>query len=170
MAVIPSKLEPQRTVSLPQKDPVEEGEYVTYLPDAGDPAIAICRGVEFKANVPTLVKDKDHIASARGSRFFRVGSDVVEENPNKAPQDAMDYRGHVLGWAKGVTTVEELVTRWARDRDLRMRCEVAHDDIQYLGTLIEPRLQKMRMAEGLSETQVAALWIKHGELVIPWKS
>jgi hypothetical protein len=127
-------------------------------------------GVEFKANVPTLVKDKDHIASARGSRFFHVGNDVAEESPNKAPQDAMDYRGHVLGWAKGVTTVEELVTRWARDRDLRMRCEVAHDDIQYLGTLIEPRLQKMRMAEGLSETQVAELWIKHGELVIPWKS
>jgi len=150
------------------QDDIEE--LVTYLPGEGDPVKTKWRGVEFTANVPTRVTNKDHLAAARANRFYRVGNDAPQENPNRAPTDAMEYRGHVLGWMEGVSTIEQLVKNWAQDRDVRLKCETGHDDISYLGTLIEPKLRQMRLSEGLSESQVAELWMRYGVFELPWRA
>lgn len=146
------------------------GEMLTYCPGEGDPHVTTWRGVEFKANVPTRVTDMDAIEVARGNRYFRVGDSESAHNPHQAPKDAMQYRGHVLKWMAEVSTVEHLVRHWAADRNLRSKLEVGQDDIGYLGTLIEPRLEKMRKAEGLNQQQTAELWIKHGVLELPWRA
>ena len=167
--------EPDRkTLTLPSKDvpapKAEPGEDVTYLPGDGDPAKTKWRGVEFHANVPVRIVDSDHIEAARGSRYFRVGNDGPKENPNEGPKDAMDYRGHVIEWMKRVETIEDLVKNWAADRNLRIKCEVGDDDIRYLGTLFEPKIRAMRNQEALNEAGVAAIWIKHGVLELPWRA
>ena len=157
----PSKAEPQPPA----------GEDVTYLPGEGDPAKIKWRGMEFKANVPLRVVDEEHLEAARGNRYFRVGAGRTgEANPNLGPLDAMDYRGHVLEWAKTVDTVESLVKHWAADRNLRVKCQVGDDDVRYLGTIIEPKLRLMRNAEGLNEAGVAEIWIRHGVLELPWRA
>jgi hypothetical protein len=160
---------PQAALQDPQK-PIEEGELVVYFPGDGDPATTKWRGVEFKSGIPVRVTNKDHIAAARANRFYRVGNDAPQENPNIIPAGAMEYRAYVMRWMEGVSTVEQLVRNWARDRDLRAKCEVGYDDIMYLGTLIEPKLRQMRLSEGLSDTQVCELWIKHGILDLPWRA
>ena len=146
------------------------GEHITYLPGEGDPHTIKWRGVEFRANTPVWSDNSDMIEAARTNRFFRVGDASHERRHDEAPQDAMEYRRHVLNWMKSVTTVDQLVTNWSADRSLRDKCEVADDDIRYLGTLIEPKLRDMRAAEGLSETAMASIWIKHGVLELPWRA
>jgi hypothetical protein len=71
---------------------------------------------------------------------------------------------------EGVSTIEQLVKNWAQDRDVRLKCETGHDDISYLGTLIEPKLRQMRLSEGLSESQVAELWMRYGVFELPWRA
>jgi hypothetical protein len=149
---------------------MSEGVEVTYLPCEGDPVTIKWRGVEFKANVPVLVSDDAHIEAARGNKFFGVGGEAKTDNPNRAPVDAMDYRAHVIDWMRDVQTVEELVTYWAADRNLRGKCDVGDDDIRYLGTIIEPKLRDLRNQEGLNQVQVAQIWIDHGILELPWRA
>lgn len=166
----PASIQPGKPALAPEPDP---GIEVVYLPGNGDPAICKWRGIEFKANVPVRVVEKDRpgmIEAARGNRFFRVGSDKSNNEPMGPPQTAMEYRGHVVDWLKDCTTVDQVVAHWAADRDLRTKCEVGQDDISYLGTLVEPKLRQFRMAEGLSEMDVAGIWVKHGTLDLPWRS
>jgi len=160
--------QPQKAAAPPPSK--EPGELVTYVPRSGDPETTKWRGVEFKANVPVRITDESHIEAARANSFYRVGNEIRKDVPNGPPADAMEYRGHVMGWIGGVTTIEQLVTHWAADRDLRTKLEVGYDDIQYLGTLIEPKLRMMRQAEGLSQAQIADIWIKHGILDLPWRA
>lgn len=151
----------------------DSGEDVTYLPGEGDPSSCKWRGIEFKANVPVRVLETERpglIDAARGNRFFRVGSERSGSAPMGPPTTAMEYRGHVVDWLKDCTTVDQIVSHWAADRDLRTKCEVGQDDISYLGTLVEPKLRQLRMAEGLSEMDVAGIWVKHGVLDLPWRS
>ena len=159
--------QPQKTAAPPSKEP---GEFITYVPRFGHSETTKWRGVEFTANVPVRITDESHIEAARANSFYRVGNEIRKDVPNGPPADAMEYRGHVMGWIGGVTTIEQLVTHWAADRDLRTKLEVGYDDIQYLGTLIEPKLRLMRHAEGLSQAQIADIWIKHGVLDLPWRA
>lgn len=151
--------------------PKEDGDLVTYCPGDGDPHTTKWRGVEFKANTPIrLVGRGDLVEAARGNRFFRVGSEKRVDEPVGPPTDSMQYRAHVVDWLNEISTVDQLVSKWAADRDLRMKCEVGHDDISFLGTLVEPKLRAMRLQEGMSETDVAGVWIKHGVMELPWRS
>jgi hypothetical protein len=149
---------------------VEEGELVTYLPPPGDADVVKWRGVEFKAHVPVRITDKDHIDACRNNRFFRIGDQSGAAAPRGLPSDAMTYRGHVLDWMRDVQTIDQLARCWAADRDLRAECEIGYDDMQYLGTLIEPKLRDMRQSEGLNQVQVAEIWMKHGVLDLPWRA
>lgn len=166
------------TITLPNKTPSapatkDDGEDVTYCPGNGDPPSCKWRGIEFKANVPVRLTEKDRpgmIEAARGNRFFRVGSEKRDNAPIGEPTTAMEYRAWVVDWIKDCGTVDQLVAHWAADRELRTKCEVGHDDISFLGTLVEPKLKQMRLAEGLSEADVAGIWIKHGVLDLPWRS
>jgi len=148
----------------------EEGRLVTYIPGRDDPSEAKWRGVVFKANEPVRIKEADHIEAAKGNRFFRVEGE--EDTPDQArkPTTHDEYRAHVVGWAKLTRGVEELISMWASERQLRVECEVGSDDIQWLGTIIEPRLRQMRLEEGLTEMTVAGLWVKHGILDLPWRA
>jgi hypothetical protein len=151
----------------PKKEP---GELVMYCPSPGDPIKTKWRGVEFNANVPVRIFDAEHIEAARGNRQFSVGNKGPDDDNPGPPTTAMEYRGHVVDWLKTISTVDQFVAEWARDRTLRMACEVGVDDVNYLGTLIEPKLHAMRLAEGLSTNDVAAIFVKRGELEIPWRS
>ena len=150
-----------------EKDP---GELVMYCPGAGDPTVTKWRGVEFKANVPVRIFDADHIEAARLNKTFSVGNSGPDDTAVGPPETAMQYRGHVVDWLKTVDSVDALAAKWAADRDLRGRCEVGLDDINYLGTIVEPKLHALRMAEGKSENDVATVWVKRGVLDIPWRS
>lgn len=148
----------------------ELAEDVTYIPKEGDPLSVKWRGVEFKANVAIRVTRGDLLDAARANRFFRVGSEPVANDPTAPPKTAMEYRGYVVGWINGCTTVEQVAAHWAADRQLRVTCEVGQDDVSYLGTLVEPKLRQLRLAEGLSEMDAANVWVKHGVLDLPWRS
>ncbi len=146
------------------------GEDVTYLPGEGDPHSVRWRGVEFKANVPVRITNASHLEAARGNRFYRVGAEASGEVNFGPPKTAMEYRGHVLDWLRSVETIDQLATHWAGDRNLRMACEVGQDDVSYLGTIVEPKLKALRLKEGLSDMDVAAVWVKHGVLDLPWRA
>jgi hypothetical protein len=160
----------RKVISLPSKGDGNEGEDVTYCPGRDDPHVTKWRGVEFKANVPMRVTNAEMIDAARLNRFFRVGNETNINTPHAPPTTAMAYRGWVLDWVKEVETIDQLVTHWAADRALRSSCEVGQDDISFLGTLIEPKLKQFRMAAGLSDAQVADIWVKHGILELPWRA
>lgn len=166
----PVKRGPGRPPKVKPDEADFEGEDVTYIPGSEDPPVAKWRGHEFKANVPLRITDRDLIASARGNRFFQVGADAPTAASNSPPETAMQYRAHVVAWMKGVETVEDIAKHWAADARLRVACEVGDDDIEWLGRLFEPKLHKMRMTEGLKETDVAAIWVRHGVLQLPWRS
>jgi hypothetical protein len=152
------------------KAPDNAKERITYIPQEGDPHTTKWRGVEFKANVPYETSDADMIAVARGNKFFQVGDERNPDAPQGLPRDGMQYRGHVLGWFRTIESVEQLIRHWAGEQALRERCEVAFDDVAYLGTLIEPVLIRLRKAEGMSEKDVMNLWIKYGVLSLPWRA
>lgn len=149
----------------------EEGEIVTYKPGHDDPAIVKWRGTEFKANVPIRLTNRDHVDAARGNRFFHVGSGKPEDDgPREQPKTAMEYRGHVVDWMDRVRSIDDLAACWSADRSLREKCEVGQDDVAFLGTLVEPKLRHLRLEAGLSEMDVAGIWVKHGVLDLPWRS
>lgn len=150
-----------------QKPP---GELVMYSPSEGDPNKTKWRGVEFKANVPVMIYDPEHLEAARLNGHFSVGDKSPDDDADGPPEDAMAYRGHVIDWLKKVETVDDLVKFWAADRELRTKCEVGLDDIQYLGTIVEPKLRAMRLAEGKNDNDVAGAFIRRGVLEIPWRS
>jgi hypothetical protein len=165
------------TITLPPKsgpaaapEPPPAGEDITYLPGDGDPHTVKWRGQEFKANTPVRVTNESLIEAALLSRFFRVGSSDPTKAPAGSPKTAMEYRAHVVDWIKDCEMVDQVATHWAADRQFRVTCEVGQDDISFLGTLVEPKLKALRMKEGLTDAQVAAVWIKHGVLDLPWRS
>lgn len=152
--------------------PPYEGEDVTYFPGDGDPRIVKWRGQEFRAGETKRVKDLSHVDAARGNSHFRVGKDGAHgDNPNRGPSDSMQYRGHVLAWLNDAEIgVEKFIQKWSEEKRMREQCGVGEDDIRWLGTLLEPRLRQMRMREGMSDRQVADIWIKYGILDIPWRA
>jgi len=157
----------------PSPPPKDDGEDVTYVPGEGDPSTCKWRGLEFKANVPVRIAEKDRpgmIEAARANRYFRVGSEMATGAPVGLPKTAMEYRAYVVDWIKGCDTVDQVAAHWAADRQLRVTCEVGQDDVSYLGTLVEPKLRALRQKEGLTEMQVAGVFVNHGVLEIPWRS
>jgi hypothetical protein len=161
----------------PAKEP-EAGELVTYRPGAGDSHEVKWRGVKFTANEPVRIYDQEHIDSARGNSHFSVGEGAKANSESSGPPtNAMGYRGHVLDWVKATDSITEprlaidaIARQWGADRGLREQCEVGRDDISYLGTLIEPKLRMLRQQAGMSENDVAGVWVQRGVLDLPWRS
>jgi hypothetical protein len=163
----------------PDEVVIDDGELVTYLPAAGDKPTTRWRGLEFKANVPVRVTDKDHLEAIKGNPFFRVGKGdgkYPDRHPSDAPTNPMEYRAHVVAWIKEISaksdppgTIEDIVKHWADDRALRQTCDAGSDDIKWLGTIVEPKLMEFKRRDGLNENQVAQVWIKYGFVEIPWR-
>jgi hypothetical protein len=147
----------------------EDGTAITFCPEEGGSSSTTWRGIVFKAHIPVMIKDQTMIDAAKGNRFFSVGDEIVR-TPNAAPKTRDEYRNHVVAWLKEVLTTDDLAHRWARDRNLRTSCEVGSDDLNYLGTLIDPKLRDLQRADGLSDPQVATLFIQVGILDLPWRA
>lgn len=157
-------------------------ETITYVPGQHDPVHVPWGGHVFHANVPKEIKGDPEgssseklnahiIESARNNPAFVVGKDAKPKRERSAlPKNAREYSAYFIEWLKDghFETVEELVARFAKDRDLQAKCEVGPDDFAYLGTLFNPRLADLAKAEALTEPQVAAIWISHGVNQLPW--
>lgn len=156
----------------PPKKPPYEGEDVTYTPGKGDPETTTWRGMEFTAGKPVRVKDMTHIDAIRANKFFKIGDGKSESELDKDPEDATEYRAHVWRWINGpgMTRIDAICAKWSSESELRKKCEVSGDDVKMLGTLIEPKMKSLRMAEGLTDMQVAQLWVAHGTLDLPWRA
>ncbi|EJN14751.1 hypothetical protein PMI42_01725 [Bradyrhizobium sp. YR681] len=158
-------------------------ETITYVPGQHDPSFVKWCGHTLQANVPKEIKgDPDGssteklnaqmIESAKGNPHFVVGDpSKAQRSPrNKQPKDAKSYRAYFIDWLKDETfeTPEELIGRFARDRELQAKCEVGPDDFALMGELFMPKLSDLAKACDMAEAQLAAVWINHGFNQLPW--
>jgi len=147
-------------------------ELITYVPGDSGPAKVRFAGFTFQAHVPQRVEAKaSWIDMVRGNKSFVVG----EFDPAKldkivapAPKTDKQYRAHCIAWLNRAQSVRDIIRLWVRDTQLRHECEVGSDDFDWLGSLIEPRLAELAKIDGLTEKQVAGLWVEHGVFQKPW--
>jgi hypothetical protein len=162
----------------PPAEPVTET--ITYVPGEMDkPSVTWC-GHTFKANVPLTItghaegsnQDKLNlhmIERARDNKHFTIGGAKKKRDPSAPPETAEQYRSYFAQWMQGTFDhAEELVERFARDRELQARCQIGTDDYAYIGQLIEPKLHQLATGDDLNDLQIAALWARHGFNVLPW--
>lgn len=156
-------------------------ETITYVPGPMDPAVTKWAGHTFQANVPKEItghpegseRDKlNHqlIESARANKHFTVGSRRPKPQARELPKTAEQYRAYAVDWIKdpSIQHTEQLIARFAQDRDLQAACEVGADDYAWLATLFMPKLHELSKADELNENQVASIWINHGINQLPW--
>lgn len=160
-------------------EPVTES--ITYVAGQGDPSTIKWCGHTFQANVPKDItghpdgseRDKlNHILieSARTNKHFTVGGVRAKRIAPALPKTAEEYRKHMVDWIKDpeIKSAEQLIARFAKERDLQYACEVGADDYSFLASLFMPRLYELAKADELNEPQVAAIWISHGIMQLPW--
>jgi len=156
-------------------------ETITYTPGPQDPVSIKWCGHTFQANVPKEItgnsegSDRDKlnfhlIERARENKHFRVGSGRSRREEKSLPKTAEEYRAYMIDWIKdpSIEHADQLIARFARDRELQVSCEVGADDYAYLSTLFMPRLHDLAKGDELTEGQVASIWINHGVNQLPW--
>lgn len=158
-------------------------ETVTYVPGHMDPVHVKWCGHTFHANVPKDIKgdaegsaaerlNAQLIEAARGNPHFVVGdpAKAPRKPRDKMPGDAKGYLAYFVAWLKDETfeTPEELIGRFARDRDLQAKCEIGPDDFARIGELFMPKLADLAKANDMAEAQLAAVWVNHGYNQLPW--
>lgn len=156
-------------------------ETITYIPGPMDPPVVKWCGQTFQANVPKEVfghpdgsarEQINHqlIERARDNKHFVVGNARPKRDQAALPTTAEQYRAYAVKWLTdpAVEHAEQLIARFAKDRDLQLACEVGADDYAYLATLFMPKLHELSRADELTEPQVATLWISHGINQLPW--
>lgn len=128
-----------------------QGEQVTYRPGPEGPVQVKWGGYIFHANVPRAdIKDAELIERAKRNKFFHVGDfnpvtdavPVKEDQP--APKTAEQYRAHAAAWIKTAQSVDELDTHWQNEETLRIACGVGTDDLEYIGTLFNPKRAELK--------------------------
>lgn len=167
----------------PAPEPVTET--LTYIPGPSDPVQVTWGGHTFKANVPKEVRgwaagtEREKlnaivIESARGNRHFIVGNAKPKRDPVKDPETPEEYRGYFTEWLKSPafsapdTHAEDLISRFAKDRELQAACGVGSDDYEFMQALFVPKLHELAKSDELTEPQVASLWMRFGYNVTPW--
>jgi hypothetical protein len=174
----------------PTVEPVTET--ITYLPGNGDPATNKCCGHVFQANVPKEItghpdgtpsqKLNMHLiemvrpkAKPDGSMWhhpnFTIGDGArTKRHPTALPTTADQYRAYAVGWLKdpSIQHADQLIARFAKDRELHAACEVGTDDFAWLATLFMPKLHELAQGDELTGPQVSTIWISHGFNVLPW--
>lgn len=163
----------------PPVEPITED--ITYTPGPMDPVMVKWCGHTFQANVaktitghaegtPSQKLNHQMIESARDNRHFQVGATKKKRDASALPTTADGYKGYMIDWIKDPTIqhADELVARFARDRQLQAACEVGSDDFSYLATLFMPRLHELAHGDELTDLQVSSLWASHGINVLPW--
>lgn len=163
----------------PKTKPVTES--ITYIPGQGDPASIKWCGHTFHANVPkeitghpegTQSEQLSHhlIERARDNKHFKVGNNRPKRDAMVQPKTAEEYRAYMVGWLQdpAIQTTNQLIARFAKDRELQAACEVGADDYSYLATLFTPKLYELAKADELTDQQVATIWIQNGINQLPW--
>jgi hypothetical protein len=169
-----------QTIKNDEPDSGAVTEEITYLPGQMDnPTVTWC-GHTFRANVPkTITGHSDGtnaerlnfhlIESAKNNKHFAVGGKTKRRQASAEPTTAEEYRGYFIAWMnQSFDHADQMIERFARDRELQAACEVGSDDYSYLGTLFMPKLHDLARADELTEGQVAQLWINHGVNQMPW--
>lgn len=157
---------------------------LTYLPVDGDPVTNKWCGITFRANVPVELtghhdgSEREQlnmwmIENAKGSSSYAVGNNSGPSRRSAAfskPTTADQYRAYMIAWLQdsSIQHADQLIARFARDREVQASCEVGSDDYAYLATLFMPKLHDMAKADELTEGQVAQLWVNHGINQLPW--
>lgn len=130
--------------------PKPAGELVTYVPQQeGDPHKTRWAGIVFHANVPVRVTNPRLVEKARENPWFHVGEGppVPRTAPKRErPKTPDQYRAHVVAWLKEMDSPEELQARWIAEEGLRQECGVGPGDLDYLETLIRPKLTELKRA------------------------
>lgn len=169
----------QDTVELPIAGPITTT--ITYLPVEGDPVTVKWCGVTFHANVPVELTGNPEgtkreqlnawmIESAKGNKYYAVG-DAPRPRATKPAQPTTpeEYRAYMVDWLRGrFEHVDDLIARFAKDRELQVMCEVGTDDFAYLGSLFLPKLHDLAKADEMTEGQVASAWLRHGVNQLPF--
>lgn len=169
-----------------EEDPPQEViENVTYLPGPMDPPIVKWAGYTFQANVPKQLTGHEEghpdatertrmnmhiIERARENKHFQVGSEKKRRDKQALPTNADEYRAYAIEWLKdpAIDSVDALIGRFAQDRNLQQACEVGSDDFERIASLFMPRLGDLAKADGLTEQQIAQVWVNHGIMQLPW--
>lgn len=163
----------------PAVEPVTET--ITYLPGEGDKASVLWGGHTFHANVPKEITGHAEgtaaqklnlhlIERARENRLFAVGDGKPKRQAATVPATAEQYRAYLVDWLKdpSIQHADQLIARFAKDRELQADCEVGSDDYAYIATLFMPKLHELARIDELSDAQLAAIWISHGFNQTPW--
>lgn len=156
-------------------------EAITYIPGDGDPSSVKWGGHVFQANVPkeltghpdgTDREKLNHqiIVAADSNKHFKVGNNRPKRDVAALPKTAEQYRAYMVGWLQdpSIQHTNELIARFAKDRELQASCEVGSDDYSFLATLFMPKLHELAEADEFTEQQVAAIWIQNGINQLPW--
>lgn len=156
-------------------------ESITYLPGEGDPVTTTWCGHTFRANVPKDITgnpdgtDREQlnyhlIERARDNPSFKVGDARPKRKGGETPKTADEYRAYMAAWLQDISIqhADQLIARFARDRELQAACDVGSSDFAIIATLFMPKLHDMAKADELTEGQVAQLWINHGINQLPW--
>lgn len=156
-------------------------ETVTYLPGNGDPSTVEWCGHTFRANMPKEITghpdgtDREQlnhslIERARDNPHFKVGDARPKRTGREMPTTAEGYRAHIAAWLQdpSIQTADQLIQRFARDRELQASCEVGASDWDLIATLFVPKLHDMAKADELTPEQVAHLWVNAGVNQLPW--
>ena len=167
----------------PTSQPVTE--MVTYVPGPEGPVTTTWCGHKFEANVPKEIKgnaggtereqvNATLIERARGNLHFRVGDAKKARDPVKDPTTAEEYRIYFVEWLKSPamsgedTHADDLIARYARDRQLQAVCGVGTDDYEFIGNLLTPKLHELSKRDEMSGEQLAASWRRFGFNQLPW--
>lgn len=162
-------------------------ETITYVPGHGDPSITQWGGLTFHANVPkeltghpegTAREKLNHelIERARENKHFTVGGAKRARAKAVTPETPEQYRAHLVEWIKEVgpdgqsviRSVQQLIKRFADERDLRAICEVGASDYDLIGSIFMPKLGELAKADELTVEQVATIWKTNGFNELPW--
>lgn len=156
-------------------------ETITYLPSNGDPSNTIWCGHTFRANVPKDITGQaegseserlNHhlIESARSNPHFKVGDAKPKRANRELPKTAEEYRAYIAAWLQdpSIQHADQLIARFAKDRDLQVACEVGSSDWALIATLFVPKLHEMSKADELTDGQVAQMWVNAGINQLPW--
>lgn len=158
---------------------------ITYLAGEHDPVSIKWRRRTFHANVPVPISDPDLIEAARGNKHFKVGEFDADKDRAPAPdftgtpKTADEYRAHVVGWVKklqvanrdgnpNVAGIDDMITRWQSEQELRALCDVGSDDYAWIGTLFLPKMHELAKVAGLNDQQLADKWREKGVLQLPF--
>jgi hypothetical protein len=172
---------PQRADNTESLLPEPVTETITYVPGNGDPTSIKWCGHTFHANVPKEITghasgaERDRlnmhlIERARENKSFQVGNARPKRDVITEPKTAEEYRAYVVGWLKETpfAHADDLIRRFAKDRELQAACEVGSDDFSWIATLFMPKLHELARADELTQAQVSSLWIQNGFNVLPW--